>query len=302
MQVFVFRILSPNGMAVIRNRSVLIMIIIEQFEDLAEGEYRVHGVGERSWVVARVDGELVAFLNQCGHIPQRMDGARLEGGRFKCPHHGVTYDITSGDVIYDGGFNDVEPLKVSFCEVRDGDLHFLDEPGQKRTEILYTREEVQQAVMRIAREIRSDYKGRNPLMVGILKGSFVFLADLVRLMKMPVEIDFVILSSYGSEKESSGEVKQVLGLQQSIEGRDVIVVEDIVDTGITLNHFMEDLRSRDPASLKLCVLVDKRARREIDIPMDYVGVQVDDEFVVGYGIDFNEQYRYLPEIHAVRED
>jgi len=166
---------------------------------------------------------------------------------------------------------------------------------------LFTSEEIKREVARLAHEISRDYRGRSPLLVGILKGSFVFLADLIRMMDIPVEVDFVILSSYGSGTESSGEVKVIHGLEQSIEGKDVIIVEDIVDSGITLSHFMDDLRTRNPASLKLCVLVDKTARREKDIQIDYMGMQVHDEFVVGYGIDCDEQYRYLPDICQVKD-
>lgn len=170
-----------------------------------------------------------------------------------------------------------------------------------RPEVLFTSEEIKREVARLAREISRDYRGRSPLLVGILKGSFVFLADLIRMMDIPVEVDFVILSSYGSGTESSGEVKVIHGLEQSIEGKDVIIVEDIVDSGITLSHFMDDLRTRNPASLRLCVLVDKTARREKDIQIDYMGMQVHDEFVVGYGIDCDEQYRYLPDICQVKD-
>jgi len=170
-----------------------------------------------------------------------------------------------------------------------------------RPEVLFTSEEIKREVARLAHEISRDYRGRSPLLVGILKGSFVFLADLIRMMDIPVEVDFVILSSYGSGTESSGEVKVIHGLEQSIEGKDVIIVEDIVDSGITLSHFMDDLRTRNPASLKLCVLVDKTARREKDIQIDYMGMQVHDEFVVGYGIDCDEQYRYLPDICQVKD-
>jgi len=168
-------------------------------------------------------------------------------------------------------------------------------------EILFTREEIEREVARLAGEISRDYRGKCPLLVGILKGSFMFMADLIRLLDIPVEVDFVILSSYGSGTESSGEVKVIHGLEQSIEGKDVLIVEDIIDSGITLSHFLDDLRRRDPASLRLCVLVDKRARREKDVPMDYIGVQVEDEFVVGYGIDCNEQFRYLPDLCHVKE-
>ena len=172
----------------------------------------------------------------------------------------------------------------------------------REPEILFTTEEIAASVTRIAGAISRDYADRTPLLIGVLKGAFVFLADLVRHLSIPVEIDFVKLSSYGNEMESSGEVRTIAGLEQSVEGRDVIVVEDIVDSGVTLNHFLEDLRSRGPASVKLCVLVDKTARREIEVQIDYAGMQIDDEFIVGYGIDCGEQYRYLPDIRFVQNE
>ncbi len=171
----------------------------------------------------------------------------------------------------------------------------------EQPEVLFSREDIAEKVAELAGTISSDYQGRRPLVVGILKGSFVFLADLIRMMTIPVEVDFVILSSYGLGTESSGEVNVICGLEQSIEGRDVIIVEDIVDSGITLSHFLDDLRKRNPASLKLCVLVDKTARREKEVQIDYSGFHVDDEFVVGYGIDCREQHRHLPDICFVKE-
>ncbi len=171
----------------------------------------------------------------------------------------------------------------------------------EQPEVLFSREEIAKKVAELAGTISSNYQGKQPLVVGILKGSFVFLADLIRLMTIPVEVDFVILSSYGSGTESSGKVKVICGLEQSIEGRDVIIVEDIVDSGITLSHFLDDLQKQNPASLKLCVLVDKTARREKEVQIDYSGFHVDDEFVVGYGIDCREQYRNLPDICFVKE-
>ena len=171
----------------------------------------------------------------------------------------------------------------------------------EQPEVLFSREDIAKKVSELASTISSNYQGKRPLVVGILKGSFVFLADLIRMMTIPVEVDFVILSSYGSGTESSGKVKVICGLEQSIEGRDVIIVEDIVDSGITLSHFLDDLQKQNPASLKLCVLVDKTARREKEVRIDYSGFHVDDEFVVGYGIDWREQYRHLPDICFVKE-
>ena len=156
-------------------------------------------------------------------------------------------------------------------------------------------------VDRLAEEIRRDYKQKTPVLVGILKGSFVFMADLIRALNIPLEVDFVILSSYGSGTESSGEIKVIHGLESSIEGKDVLIVEDIIDSGLTLSLFLEELRRRKPASLRLCVLVDKVARRKLNVLIDYIGVQVQDEFVVGYGIDYDEQYRYLPDLYVVED-
>jgi len=162
-------------------------------------------------------------------------------------------------------------------------------------------EQIRDVVDRLAEEIRRDYKQKTPVLVGILKGSFVFMADLIRALNMPLEVDFVILSSYGSGTESSGEIKVIHGLESSIEGKDVLIVEDIIDSGLTLSLFLEELRRRKPASLRLCVLVDKVARRKLNVLIDYIGVQVQDEFVVGYGIDYDEQYRYLPDLYVVED-
>ena len=168
-------------------------------------------------------------------------------------------------------------------------------------EILFTRREIEEAVARIAREIDRDYRDTRPLLIGLLQGSFVFLADLIRQLEIAVEVDFVRLSSYGSGMESSGAVREVHGLEKEITGRDVLIVEDIVDTGITLRRFINILRRRNPASVRLCALIDKTARREADVVLDYTGFQVDDEFVVGYGIDCNERYRNLPDICHVKD-
>lgn len=162
-------------------------------------------------------------------------------------------------------------------------------------------EQIRDVVDRLAEEIRRDYKQKTPVLVGILKGSFVFMADLIRALDIPLEVDFVILSSYGSGTESSGQIKVIHGLESSIEGKDVLIVEDIIDSGLTLSLFLEELRRRKPASLRLCVLVDKVARRKLNVPIDYIGVQVQDEFVVGYGIDYDEQYRYLPDLYVVED-
>lgn len=173
--------------------------------------------------------------------------------------------------------------------------------SSNKPKVLIPREELVFEVKRLAKEIGNDYQGKNPLIVGVLKGSFVFLADLVRLIDTPVEIDFVRLSSYGSEKVSSGKVRIVHGLESPVKDRDVIIVDDIVDTGLSINHFVKYVKRRKPASVKTCTLLDKPSRRKVGINIDYVGITVPDKFVVGYGIDCNEKYRNLCDICVVEE-
>ena len=171
----------------------------------------------------------------------------------------------------------------------------------KRLTLILTKEEISREVKRLAREIDRDYQGKYPLLLGILKGCFVLMADLVRLLQVPVEIDFVTLSSYGSAKVSSGEIKVVQGLRSQIKGRDILVVEDIVDTGLTVGYFMNYLRRKKPASLKLCVLFDKPSRRQVHVPIDYLGFTVPDRFLVGYGLDCDGSFRHLPELYAIED-
>ena len=168
--------------------------------------------------------------------------------------------------------------------------------------VLFSRQVIEEAVLRLAKQISADYKGRPVVLVGILKGSFVFLADLIRKLDLDVIVDFAVLSSYGSATTSSGEVKMITDLSAPIEGKDVLVVEDIVDTGVTLKYFMDVLRQRRPKSLAICTLIDKKARREVHIDVDYVGLEIEDGFIVGYGIDCNEEFRNLPEIWVIREE
>lgn len=162
--------------------------------------------------------------------------------------------------------------------------------------VLITQNQISQAVANLAAEIRRDYKGKQILLIGILKGSFVFMADLMRQLELPVEVDFVKLSSYGAGTKTSGKVKMVQGLKTPIKGRDVLVVEDIIDTGLTVSFLMDYLRKKKPASLRLCALTDKPSRHQIPVAIDYLGFTVPDKFVVGYGIDWNEQFRYLRDI------
>ena len=165
-----------------------------------------------------------------------------------------------------------------------------------RLEVLITREEINQAVVRLASEINHDYRGKQFLLIGVLKGAFVFMADLIRQLDLPVEIDFVRLSSYGAAQKSSGKVKVVQPLKSLIKGRDVLVIEDIVDTGITISFLLDYLRRKKPASLKLCALTDKPSRRQVPVFINYLGFTVPDKFIVGYGLDFDEKLRYLPDI------
>ena len=172
-------------------------------------------------------------------------------------------------------------------------------PQQPR--VLFTKDQIAEAVARLANEINRDYQGGCPVLVGVLKGCFVFMADLVRLLSVPVEVDFAILSSYGSGKVSSGTIRVVQEPHSTVEGRDVLVIEDIVDTGLTISFFMDYLRGKKPASLKLCALFDKPSRRRMPITIDYLGLTVPDGFLVGYGLDYNERYRNLPDL-CILED
>ncbi len=168
--------------------------------------------------------------------------------------------------------------------------------------ILISKEEIEAALKRLASEIDNDFRDKNPLIVGILKGSFIFTADLVRLLDFPLEIEFVRLSSYGRGRKTAGELKVVQGLNTPVKGRDVLVVEDIIDTGKSVAYLMEYLRNEKPASLKLCVLTDKPSQRQTEVKIDYLGFSVPDEFLVGYGLDYDERYRNLPDIRLLRED
>lgn len=167
--------------------------------------------------------------------------------------------------------------------------------------VLISAEEIDRRIGELAKQISADYAGKEPLVVGILKGSWVFLADLVRRLEIPVIIDFMTVSSYGASTKSSGVVKIVLDLKCPLENRDVLLVEDILDSGLTLSYLLKHLQLRRPRSLKLCVLMDKPERRRVQIVPDYVGFVVPDRFVVGYGADFNERYRYLPYVGYIEK-
>ena len=167
--------------------------------------------------------------------------------------------------------------------------------------VMITREEISREVARLAREIDRDYQGKRPLLIGILKGCFVFMADLIRLLDVPVEIDFVRLSSYGSATVSSGNIRVVQGLRSPVKGRDVLVIDDIVDSGLTVSFFLDYLRKRMPSSLALCTMFDKPSRRQVPVSIDYLGLTVPDNFVVGYGLDYAQRFRHLPDL-CVLED
>lgn len=161
-------------------------------------------------------------------------------------------------------------------------------------QVLYPAEAIEERVLELGQAISQDYAGRNPLLVGVLKGVFIFMADLYRAMTIPAEVDFIAISNYSPESREQGMVQLVKDLEQSITGRHVIFVEDMVDTGLTLNYLLRILRTREPASLEVCTLFDKSKRRLINIPIKYKGFDLPDRFVVGYGLDHREQYRNLP--------
>ena len=167
-------------------------------------------------------------------------------------------------------------------------------------EVLLSGEEVQARVAELGAQLAVDYEGRDPVLVSVLKGSIIFLADLVRAMPIPLAIDLMEVSSYGASTESSGQVRILKDLSTSIEGRDVIVVEDIIDTGLTLNYLLRYLHDKGPASIRICCLLDKPARRLAPIEIDYRGFTIADRFVIGYGLDYAERYRNLPYIGVLR--
>ena len=176
-------------------------------------------------------------------------------------------------------------------------------------EVLLTEAEIAAKTAELGRRISQDYAGRNLTLVSVLKGSLPFMADLMRQISLPLRIDLMEVSSYGgTATESSGLVRIIKDLTASIADEDVLLVEDIIDTGLTLNYLVRYLRGKSPASLKICTLLDKPARRLVDIPVDYVGFEIPDQFVVGYGLDYGEQYRNLrfvgvlrPEVYTAHE-
>jgi hypoxanthine phosphoribosyltransferase len=162
--------------------------------------------------------------------------------------------------------------------------------------VLFSRQEIEATVKRLASEISRDYRHKNPLLLGILRGSFVFLADLIRHLDFPLEVDFIGLSSYGSGSQTSGKIKVVKKLETPVQNRDVLIMEDIVDTGFTTTFLLDYLQKQKPASVKICALTDKPSRREVPVNIDYLGFTVPNKFLVGYGLDANQKFRNLPDL------
>ena len=172
----------------------------------------------------------------------------------------------------------------------------------EKISVLLSEEEVDARIKAIGEQISKDYEGKQIHMICILKGGTFFMCELAKRISVPVSLDFMAVSSYGGDTKSSGVVKIVKDLDEAIQGKDVLVVEDIIDSGRTLSYLLEMLRDRKPASLRLCTLLDKPDRRVIDVPVDYTGFQIPDEFVVGYGLDYDQKYRNLPYIGIISFD
>jgi len=170
-----------------------------------------------------------------------------------------------------------------------------------KKEVLFTKEAIDRRVRELAEKISQDYEGRELIMIGVLKGAFIFMSDLIRNISIPCTVDFARLASYGAGTASSGKVIVAKDIETSIRGKDILIVEDIVDTGLTLKFFVDWLKERNPRSLKVCAFLDKRLKRKVAFEADYVGFTIDDGFVVGYGLDFNEQYRFFPDVYVVQD-
>lgn len=169
-------------------------------------------------------------------------------------------------------------------------------------EILITEEALQSKIAELGAKITEDYRGKDLLLVCVLKGAVIFVSDLMRKIDVPLDIDFMAVSSYGSNTQSSGVVRILKDLNSSIERRHVLIVEDIIDSGLTLSYLIDNLKSRKPDSVEICTILDKPERRTIDLKIKYTGFQIPDEFVVGYGLDYAEKYRNLPYIAVLKEE
>ena len=169
-------------------------------------------------------------------------------------------------------------------------------------QVLIDEERLQERIRELGREISDDYAGRDVLLIGVLKGAVFFMADLMRQLSVTCEVDFMAISSYGGATDSSGVVRILKDLDINIEGRHVLIVEDIIDSGLTLSYLVRNLESREPASLEVCALLTKPERREIDVDVRYVGFEIPNKFVIGYGLDFAERYRNLPYVGVLHDD
>ncbi len=167
---------------------------------------------------------------------------------------------------------------------------------KETTRVLIPEEKVDERIAQLGEQISRDYEGKQVHLIGILKGSIFFICELAKRITVPVTMDFMSVSSYGAGTKSSGVVKLIKDLDESIEGKDILVVEDIIDSGHTLSYLLKNLSSRNPASIRLCTLLDKPERREVDVEVDYQGFSIPDEFVIGYGLDYDQRYRNLPYI------
>lgn len=170
------------------------------------------------------------------------------------------------------------------------------------SEILITEEEIKNKIAELGIKISKDYKGKNLILVGILRGAVIFMADLARAISIPMIFDFIAISSYGAETKSSGVVRILKDLDVNVKGKDVLIVEDIVDTGLTLNYLLRMLKSRKPASIKVCTFLTKTARRKVNIKVDYFGFDIPNKFVVGYGLDYAGKYRNVPYVFTLNSE
>ncbi len=168
------------------------------------------------------------------------------------------------------------------------------------SEVLFTAEQIQARVLNLAAEISAEYRDKNPVLVGVLKGVLFFMADLLQALPIAAEVDFLSVANYSNESRSQGLVRLVKDLETPIEGRHILFVEDVIDTGLTLNYLLRTLQARQPASLEVCVLFNKPDKRLIDIPLRFIGFDIPDRFVVGYGLDFREKYRNLPYVGSLK--
>ena len=168
--------------------------------------------------------------------------------------------------------------------------------------VLISKEELEKKVAELGKQISKDYEGKELVMIGVLKGGFIFLSDLARKITIPVDLDFMSVSSYGDSSKSSGVVKIIKDVDTNIDGKHVLIVEDIIDTGLTLNHLVALLKTRGPLSVKICAALDKPSRRKAVIKIDYKGFEIPDEFVIGYGLDYAGKYRNIPEVCVLKKD